>query len=172
MDTLRSEIMQAHEARSELLKWKLVIVGAIGSVGLGLAGAKTSNHADLVLAAVPLVCIYVDLLCMNLNIRMLVIASWMRKVETENPEQLALRNYERFVDGFRDAFALEDWAIDSATRVLSLAVGLYGVFGAIYGGASAAVSIAFIGSGVIGLLSSVAATVAYRKRRAALRGGG
>ena len=30
MDTLRSEIMQAHEARSELLKWKLVIVGAIG----------------------------------------------------------------------------------------------------------------------------------------------
>jgi len=169
MNTLRSEIMQAHETRSELLKWKLVIVGAIGSVGLGLTGAKTSKHADLVLAAVPLVCIYVDLLCMNLNVRMLVIASWMREVETKEPEQLAMRNYERFVDEVRDAFALEDWAIDWVTRVLSMAVGLYGLFGAIYGGASAAVSTAFIGSGVIGLLSSVAATSAYTQRMADLQ---
>jgi hypothetical protein len=166
MKTLREEIIQAHSTRSELLKWKLAIVGVIGSVGLGLAGAKTSKHADLVLAALPLVCIYVDLLCMNLNVRMLVIAAWMRERETTDTEDLALKDYEQFAERFRYAFALEDWAINWSTRVVSAAVGLYGGFGAKYGHAGTGVTVAFVASGTIGLLGSLAADyVAYQRNR-------
>jgi hypothetical protein len=164
MNTLREEIIHAHETRSELLKWKLAIVGAIGAVGLGLAGAQTSKHADLVLAAAPLVCIYVDLLCMNLNIRMLVIASWMRQAPIHDAEQRAIGEYEAFVDRFRNAFALEDWAIDWTTRVISVAVIVYGVEGA-----SGGVSTAFIVSGIVGVLGSFAAQIAYRRRRTELQ---
>jgi hypothetical protein len=164
--TLREEIIQAHSTRSELLKWKLAIVGVVGSVGLGLAGAKTSKHADLVLAALPLICIYVDLLCMNLNVRMLVIAAWMRGHETTDSEDLALKDYEQFVKPLRKAFALEDWAMNWSTRVVSAAVGLYGGFGDKYGHASTGVTVVFITSGAIGLLGSLAADYwAYRRNR-------
>jgi hypothetical protein len=156
MKTLREEIMQAHSTRSELLKWKLVIVGAIGSVGLGLAGANTAKHADLVLAAIPLVCIYVDLLCMNLNLRILAIASWMRKEVTDDSEQKAISRYEAFLEPHRRVFALEDWAISGGTFAVSAAVVIYGIAGA-DGGAS----IAFVTSGAVGVLGSGIAWGAY-----------
>jgi hypothetical protein len=142
------------------------------SAGAGscLAGSKTSKHADLVLAAVPLVCIYVDLLCMNLNLRILALAAYMRQAETVDVEHKTVKGYEQFIEkkAERATFALEDWAINWGTRVLSLAVALYGGFGAGYGNASAAVTVAFIASGVFGLATSAIVEWRYRKRRAKL----
>lgn len=69
MQTLREEILQAQRTRSDLLKWKLGLVGVIRSVGLGLAGSRVPTHAELVLCAIPFGCVYVDLLCRHLWLR-------------------------------------------------------------------------------------------------------
>jgi hypothetical protein len=78
MQKLRDEVLQAEQVRSDLLKWKLALVGAIGAAGLGFAGSRGPGGADLVLCAVPLVCLYVDLLCHHLSLRILVIGSFLR----------------------------------------------------------------------------------------------
>lgn len=93
--TLRQEILQSQQTRSDLLKWKLGLVGAIGAVGLGLAGSRVSNHADLVLCAVPLVCIYVDFLCRHLSLRILVIGVFFRTATVPMPPKRNRQNGPR-----------------------------------------------------------------------------
>jgi hypothetical protein len=39
LEKLRDEILQTENTRSDLLKWKLGLVGAIGAAGLGFAGS-------------------------------------------------------------------------------------------------------------------------------------
>jgi hypothetical protein len=103
MKTLRDEILQAEHVRSDLLKWKLALVGAIGAAGLGFAGSREIGGADLILSAVPLVCLYVDLLCHHLSLRILVIGSFLRtprggqptEASEENTEAAVLADYEK-----------------------------------------------------------------------------
>jgi hypothetical protein len=113
MGTLRQEILNSQQTRSDLLKWKLGLIGAIGAIGLGLAGSRVSNNADLVLCAVPLVCVYVDFLCRHLSLRILVIGRFfetegkkgklieptggIRVTEAEQAEFSVLSSYEGFV---------------------------------------------------------------------------
>jgi hypothetical protein len=176
---LRQEILKAQQARSDLLKWKLGLVGAIGAVGLGLAGSRVSSHADLVLCAVPLVCVYVDLLCHHLSLRILVIGTflWTSAVaaasEAEAAEWSVLRAYEAHVQKARQlerrlhrrlpnrwsrhtAFALEDGAVTWSTFVLSAALVVYGR--TVQSGHSAdprLVGAVFILAGLVGLAASL-----------------
>jgi hypothetical protein len=155
MGTLRDEILQAQRTRSDLLKWKLGLLGVIGSVGLGFAGSRTEKHADLVLCALPLVCLYVDLLCRHLNLRMLVISAFMRRTGAIDPADRMVKAYELSAQEARtmSAFALESFALNWSTAAVSLAVLVYGVFGANLGDAR----IGFITSAVVGGLGTLAA---------------
>jgi hypothetical protein len=174
MEKLRDEILQAQQIRSDLLKWKLVLVGPLGAVGLGLAGAPNTADADLVLCAVPLVCLYVDLLTLHLSLRILVIGAFVRGAgETTDMPQVTA--YEVFAQNARElstesssdprvwgsAFDLEDWAGWWSTVVLSGLVFGYGLLRAFQ---DSPIGLAFIGSGVIGMVVSRHAKRSYDKR--------
>jgi hypothetical protein len=182
---LRQEILNSQQARSDLLKWKLGLVGALGAVGLGLAGADTPGHADLVLCAVPFVSVYVDLLCRHLSLRILVIGRYFAvSGARERSEREELARYENFVEQTRslnikssrsdegnrrgaDAFSLEEWAISWSSGIIATGVAVYGVGVAV--SSSVPAGLALIASGVIGIVVTLLARTSYTVRQRAVR---
>ncbi len=133
----RIEIVEAQKGRTDLLKWKLILVAALGTLGLGINGfskdAKPALSLDLALCLVPLVCVYVDLLCKHLQMRILVIGNFFqnhkkdkkdKKDKTLSSEELCIREYENFCQDVRSAFDLEDWAQEWSTVFLSILIGM------------------------------------------------
>jgi hypothetical protein len=163
MEKLRDEILLAESTRSDLLKWKLGLVGAIGAAGLGFAGAAELGHADLVLCALPPVTTYVDLLARHLTLRILVIGAFLRGAAEGAPYQ----EYEEFAERARhlerrrSAFDLEDWALQYSSYGLSAAVAGYGVYQLIDG---STYGVPFVVSGVIGAAVAMLGLVHYRRR--------
>lgn len=168
MEDLRAEIRQAENTRSDLLKWKLGLVGAIGAAGLGFAGSVEVRHADLVLCALPPVAIYVDLLALHLTLRIMVIGSYFRTPGAAAAHQ----GYEHFVHDARSPgggpspFDLEDWALFYSTYALSAAVAVYGVYQLLVEGS--AFGIPFVLSGTIGAGAEFLGSREYTGRRDAL----
>lgn len=173
MQTLRDEILQAHQTRSDLLKWKLVVAGGLGAVGLGFAGAEGPvTNADLVLCAIPPACLYVDLLCRHLTLRIIVIGTFLNKHGAAH-EAALLAAYEHHAERARNlsrkgrilpsrtmsAFALEDWALSWSTIALSLAVLVYGAIAK-----NDEFLPPFVVSGVLGVAVTVFAMVVYTRR--------
>lgn len=83
MAALRSEIVESEKARIDLLKYKLIAIAALGSIGLGRGGGQSNNgapliHATYILNIIPLVCLYVDLLCHHNTMRILVIGQFLK----------------------------------------------------------------------------------------------
>src|SRR5262245_60129108 len=75
------EIIEAQKVRSELLKWKVLAVAALGATGLGLSEKESRPQADLVLCCIPFVCAYIDVLCRNLSLRIRVVSQFWRRGE-------------------------------------------------------------------------------------------
>ena len=71
MDALRPELIETQKIRSDLMKWKLLIVSGIGGAALGFSGSNGNapTGAHLALAIIPIACFYVDLLCRHLSLR-------------------------------------------------------------------------------------------------------
>ncbi len=170
---LRQEILQAQQARTDLLKWKLGLVGVIGTAGLGLAGFRASAHADLVLCAVPFVCVYVDLLCQHLSLRILVIGTFFHMprefvTEDEQADAAVYRRYEKHAQKVRalkpgGGFVLEDWALTGSTTALSISVLLYGT--SVRAGVlpdHVPAGWAFIVSGILGLVIGIGGHVLFK----------
>jgi hypothetical protein len=78
MSNLRQQIIESQKARSDFLKWKLILVAALGSAGLGLSGENCFKNTYLILCLIPLVCIYVDALCVHLYLRIKIIGVFFR----------------------------------------------------------------------------------------------
>lgn len=167
METLRQEILQAQTVRSDLLKWKLALVGGLGAAGLGFAGSDGLRNADLVLCAIPPVCVYVDLLCRHLSLRILVVGRFLH-TRGDDPTFSSLAGYEDFVqktrnlpreDGRRrSAFDLEDWAVSWSSFALSLAIAVYGVTRPSW------FAVPFVVSGAVGLVVTWLAQRLFRDR--------
>jgi hypothetical protein len=174
MSDLRQEIIEAQKMRAEILKWKLILVAALGAVGLGFSHPESVHvpNAYLVLLLVPLVCFYVDLLCKHMSLRMIVIGTFLRS-RSSNADDAA---YERFVSDARamgprrtNVFAFEEWALDGSTAVLSLLVVLVGLVPSSLGISISTIDeYLFIGSGVSGLLLTLMVRFFYKRRLAAL----
>jgi uncharacterized metal-binding protein len=126
MDTLRQELLQAQKTRSELLKWKLLIVAGVGGAALGFSG-RGPGKSYLALAVLPLCCAYVDLLCWNLFRRIKSIGIFFEHVAHSSTD---LRRYEIFFHKMGRHFgrgaSLETWASLSVTVTISVAVWLVG----------------------------------------------
>ncbi len=128
MPTLRNEIIESEKARIDLLKWKLILVASLGALGLGINISSQSNEPllslHLLLSLIPLVCVYVDLLCKHLQIRILVIGKFFKEYPTApfDKELSCFSSYEEFCDRqkVRSVFALEDWAQELSTIVISI----------------------------------------------------
>ena len=60
---LRDEIIEHAKARGELYKWKIILVAGLGYAASGLVGAPSPRERACLLAFIPWVCIYTDLLC-------------------------------------------------------------------------------------------------------------
>jgi hypothetical protein len=191
LNSLREEILQAERVRSDLLKWKLALVGALGAAGLGFAGSDGPAGAVLVLCLVPLVCLYVDLLCSHLSLRILVIGSFIQtRLPDEGGEEALLAAYEEHASRARklpracplpavwfdravgrlrrstwrqpSAFDLEDWALSWSTGTLSLFALAYAIVWMTE--RCVIFGLAFLLSGAIGITVTVVATTVYRDR--------
>lgn len=131
---LPDEILQAQASRSELLKWKLLLMAGLGAAAFGLGEGK--GVAPVLLALIPLACVYVDLLCSNLNIRQIAIGTYYRTECNDKYEGLCHEN--------RRAYRMEDWSLYGSTRVVCVLLILFALSGApvivhgTEGGASAA----------------------------------
>jgi hypothetical protein len=178
MEKLRDEILQAEQTRSDLLKLKLSLVGGIGALGLGFYGSGTLEHAELVLAVIPMVSVYVDLLCRHLTLRIVVIGTFLRNLEQRGVSNgNVLRDYEQFAqdvrslprprgrNGYISVFALEDWALSYSTYALSGGVLAYGVY---LVAQDSALPILFLLSGGTGLAATLFANRRYTERLAAV----
>lgn len=123
LEGFKTEIIEAEKARIDMLKWKLIIVAALAGVGFGFFNnAATGNEiSHFSLAIIPFACLYVDLLCYNLQMRILVISLFIQNYRPANGamDVEAYCMYEKFCDSIRGAFKLEDWAMEHSTRFIS-----------------------------------------------------
>ena len=134
----KKEIVVAEQGRTDLLKWKLILVAVLGSIGLGIDYSVPSNPDKifgpyLVLCLIPLVCVYVDLLCKHLKLRILVISQFFQS-ERQNLNEEYQREldslvgdkifveYEKYCEINRGVFAFEDWVQQGSTYFLSILI--------------------------------------------------
>ena len=141
-EKLRDEIIESEKARGDLIKWKLILVAAIGSVGLGLGSNATSmNNPTILLALIPLVCLYVDMVCYHNELRILIIGRFLRTGASDQTVQA----YEQHAKNSRLGFSLEATALLAATVVVCALVVLVGIFNGLPGLFQNGVSAPFVG---------------------------
>ncbi len=136
MEKLRTELVEAQKARTDFIKWKLLLVSGLGAAGLGFTKSSSLPYADLVLCCIPFVCAYTDLMCRHLSLRVVVIGEYISSMSVENSEFRYLTEYEKFSDKARtmnengkriSAFGLEGKVYRASSLLLSVAVIIYSV---------------------------------------------
>ena len=174
MDTkpeiLREEIISSQKARMDFLKYKLLSIAILGAVGLGLEDNSSSpiKNVDYVLCLIPLVCVYIDFLCYHNNIRILVIAKFLK---TEGDK------YENFVDDLcreikpkkklddRYLYNMEHVVLIWTTLFISVLLIIYGIILSCskseYG---TCFILSFIISGLLGIILTIWANKENKKR--------
>jgi hypothetical protein len=157
---LRDEIIESQKARADLFKWKIILVAAIGAAVLGvgdpLGGSAASadslvSKREYLLCLVPLVCVYTDILCAHMNLRIRVIGQFLRihplgAVTDDSAAQVAYENFahkarnmakpspigvlrdawSELFDSTLDAYVFEDIALHASSMALSLFVAMWG----------------------------------------------
>lgn len=118
---LRDEIVASQTARLDFIKWKMILIAALGAVGLGLAGEKMIA-APAVLGFIPIACAYVDVVCAHANFRILLIGYFLRTGGGADPPDLAAAHYEALCEANRGGFALESIVLWGTTIAMSALV--------------------------------------------------
>ena len=75
-EMLRKEILGFQNAQAQLLRWKLIAIGATAAAAFGIATDDQPSRL-LVLAIVPLIAVYCDLLSRDYDIRIALIAAFL-----------------------------------------------------------------------------------------------
>ena len=101
IQAFKNEIIESEKSRIDLLKWKFIAIGALGSIALGIKPLSSqalpksgssqpgvfltfSFASTLIFCLIPLLCVYIDLLCKHLNIRILVVGNFFLKKKKQN----------------------------------------------------------------------------------------
>lgn len=116
---LKQEINDTFASVHDMVKWKLGVCAALGAAGLGLNTSGDKHHPYyLLLLLIPFVCTYTDLYTYQYQIRILVIAQFLRRQTTD----AVLRDYELWCTTARKDgdFGLWHLAGAGATAVMSL----------------------------------------------------
>ena len=132
MLALRQEIIEAQKVRSDLMKWKLVLVAAIGAAAFGFSTDDSGVFDPLALCAIPFVCVYVDTLCRHLSLRIQSIGTFIRKMEGDDltPELTFYKRYEEYSFNFawrKGFYRLESLALVGSSVFLNLFIAAYGL---------------------------------------------
>lgn len=174
IEAFRNEIVDAAKSRTDLLKWKLILVSALAAIGLGISNpisnVKPLISTHLALCLIPIVCVYVDLLCKHLQIRILAISEFFQsqeyKLDTNTNDFLYFHLYEKFCNDVRTEFNFEDWAQQGATIFLSALI----ITAAFILSLSGMHLLALVLSGVCGIVFTWLINKSYRNRCKRLRG--
>jgi hypothetical protein len=113
---LRGEIVESQKARIDLLKWKIILIAALGALGLGV-GKDAGTGFPSLLGLIPLVCAYVDVVCVHNDLRILVIAAFIRS--GSDPDA---KRYEEMCERERWTFFLETFSLVGTTVAFSMFV--------------------------------------------------
>lgn len=168
MDSLRAEISASQNVRSDLMKWKLLVIAALGTAGLGLGNLKFPD-AHMVLCLIPPVAVYVDALCAHLSLRIKVIGEFIISLPLDRGDHL--RDYEHFIRLEPPKFKLETIALHWSTIFVSTLVILYGYSDfpssmliklPLFGDCSGA--ILFYTSGILGIILTVGVLLFVKRR--------
>jgi len=128
---LRTEIIESQKARIDLLKFKLIAVAALGSVGLGLGEYHSwlQEGLDVILCIIPFVCIYIDFLCYHNTMRILVIGQFLAfKNDGYEIYISELGGNNKKYNGAGYYFELEDFSLEWSSVLLSALLSIYGVY--------------------------------------------
>ncbi|NJA06818.1 hypothetical protein HC024_13960 [Methylococcaceae bacterium WWC4] len=117
---LRDEIIESQKARSEFIKWKLLLIAMIGSIGYGLE--KEHEQVSLVLALIPFVCIYVDHVCLHNDARIMVIGDFLRSQDFNSHNSNIARAYELHCADRRNDFIDEGFVLYQCSIFVSIVV--------------------------------------------------
>lgn len=118
-----SEIIESQRVRSDLLKWKIITIAVIASVGLGISSKYLKF--ELALCIIPFVMVYIDALCLHINLRIFSIAKWHKTEKAKelinNSEFVYMQEYELFINKAYEvgAFKLEQWTIFYSSLVIN-----------------------------------------------------
>jgi hypothetical protein len=142
-DKLREEIIQSQIAQNSLTKWKLGMIAAIGAAGVGaLNQGKAPREFVVLWGLIPFVCLYTDIVCYHVGVRVVVIARYFRLRQNSdsyknllydlNPgDRAGMRlfdDYEWFCVRNRHQFLLEGIAIMLVSVVISAIIAIAGWF--------------------------------------------
>lgn len=146
------ELLQSQKARNELMKWKLIIVAAIGSTALGLIKPSAVTNLHLIILLIPLTCVYIDLLCRNLSLRSLKINKFTSNFNENESRNIDIEYYKFYqkLKKIDSGNSLESVALIWSTILLTILVTIIGVLISDEGKLKSL----FIISGVICLLSN------------------
>lgn len=123
---LRTEIVEAEKTGADFLKWKLIGTATVASIALSMSSPTSPAAPDalLMLCLIPLICAYVDMVSLDLVIRIIVIAAFLR--DKEDP-------YELFVQRLRGSdenpFSFAPTAIHLSSITVNLLIIAVGIFG-------------------------------------------
>ena len=173
MTILRQEIVEAQKARTDLVKWKLLLVSVLGATGLGLTGSPNTPYVELILCCIPFVCTYVDLLLYHQALLINVIGEFMRShLDLTDKQDKSLRDYETFSWKVRhmkikereiSAFDLEKMVLAWSSMLISASILIFAV--AKWKRASIPIGI----SGMLGIGFAIWAAREYEIRKKQIR---
>ncbi len=78
------EMLASQKRRDDLMKWKLIVISALGAAGLGLVENKCFDNLQLILTVIPVACVYIDMLCRYLSLRTKRINSFISTLDEPN----------------------------------------------------------------------------------------
>ncbi len=124
---LRQEIIESQKMQADFLKWKLITVAAVFPISLGLTSKHcnpTEDSTKLLICLIPLLCAYVDLICLHNLCRAITIGAFLK---------FSGNKYECFVFAVRksqgtDPFVFERLALKVSSIVVNAIVFLLGIF--------------------------------------------
>ncbi len=120
--SLRAEIVESEKAQNEFLRWKLLAIGGIGGIFLAHRRSNGQRLHEL-LALLPIVCFYCDLVSTHLVLRIRVIGAYLAsRTDLAEPD-----GYEKFVhelraDSKHNPFLLELLALYGTTVGVAMAL--------------------------------------------------
>lgn len=121
---ISQEVIESQKSRSELLKWKIIVVSILATVGLGVS--KDIEKMELAFCLIPLVCAYVDALCLHLNLRIFSIGKWhtLEIGKDLNKDFEYMKHYEEFIKRAYEcgAYRLEKLTILISSLVINFIV--------------------------------------------------
>ncbi len=159
---LRREIVEAQRIGADFLKWKLIATATVASVAVGFwkADSPPAIDAKFLLCLIPLICAYVDMVSLDLAVRTMVIANFLR---TRCHDA-----YEKHVHSLRDhstnPFSAAPIAIHASSGIASALVAFTGLYGASNRNWDPVAVSAFQMFGILGIALAVLQAVIYNLR--------